>query len=294
MTRGERAAAGALRGVVRLLRALGPVRASNLGGWLARTVGPRLPVSRIAYRNLELALPALGRAEHTRIVRGMWDNLGRTTAEFPHLGRLMESEGSGPGWSVEQAEIVDGLQGSAILVSGHLCNWEVMLVAAARHGVDMASFYRAADNTGIDGIINGLRQDGMGPGAKMFPKGGAGARQALGHLRHGGVLGILADQKMNDGIEARWFGRPAMTAPALAVLALRIRCPVIPVYVVRTGPARLRVVCEPPLPLPDTGDKAADVLALTQAVNDRLEAWVRARPEDWLWVHRRWAKALYR
>jgi KDO2-lipid IV(A) lauroyltransferase len=99
---------------------------------------------------------------------------------------------------------------------------------------------------------------------------------------------MLVDQKMNDGIEARLFGLPAMTAPAAAAFALRFRCPVIPGHSERIGPARFRLVCDPPLNLPDTGDRTADLAALTQAINDRLEAWIRARPEQWLWLHRRW------
>ncbi|MFT9091447.1 MAG: lysophospholipid acyltransferase family protein, partial [Gluconacetobacter sp.] len=86
---------------------------------------------------------------------------------------------------------------------------------------------------------------------------------------------------------------PAMTAPALAAMALRYRGPGIPGYVERLGPARLRIHVEPPLALPDSGDRQADILALTQAVNDRLERWVRARPGTWLWLHRRWPKSSY-
>jgi KDO2-lipid IV(A) lauroyltransferase len=79
----------------------------------------------------------------------------------------------------------------------------------------------------------------------------------------------------------------------MAALALRFRCPVIPGYAERIGPARFHLVCEPPLPLPDTGDRQADIRALTQSVNDCLERWIRARPHEWLWMHRRFPKALY-
>ncbi|CEF55856.1 lipid A biosynthesis lauroyl acyltransferase [Acetobacter ghanensis] len=85
-----------------------------------------------------------------------------------------------------------------------------------------------------------------------------------------------------------------MTAPALAAMALRYRCPVIPGYVERLGPARLRIVVEPPMVLPDTGDKQKDLQTLVQMVNDRLETWIRKNPSSWLWLHRRWAKELYR
>lgn len=96
------------------------------------------------------------------------------------------------------------------------------------------------------------------------------------------------DQKLNDGIAVPLFGRPAMTSPALAELALRFRCPVVPGHVERIGPARFRMIPEPPLMLPETGDREADIASLTRQVNECLERWIRARPESWLWLHRRW------
>ena len=122
----------------------------------------------------------------------------------------------------------------------------------------------------------------------MFAKGSAGAREAFAHLRRGGILGMLVDQKLNEGLAVPFFGRPAMTTPALAQFAIHFRCPVIPVHPVRLGPARFRVICEPPMALPDTNDRTADVYALTLAMNATLERWIREQPECWLWLHRRW------
>jgi KDO2-lipid IV(A) lauroyltransferase len=125
----------------------------------------------------------------------------------------------------------------------------------------------------------------------MFAKGAAGGRGALAHLASGGTLGMMMDQKMNDGIAVEFFGRPAMTAPALARLALRFECPVIPIHVERLGAARFRVVCEPPLRAPATGDRDRYVHEMTRAVNQTIESWIRAHPESWLWLHRRWPPA---
>jgi KDO2-lipid IV(A) lauroyltransferase len=293
----QRVEYAAARLAVALLRALGPVAASDWGGRIARWIGPLLPVSRIANVNLRLTMPELDAPARAAIIRGVWDNLGRTVAELPHLGALAEDVAAGPGWSLDGAPAFAALAaqgGPAILFSGHIGNWEMLSVAAARHGLAFGGFYRAADNPAVDALLAGLRRDATGVETKLFPKGAAGARLALKHLSSGGFLGMLVDQKMNDGIEARLFGRPAMTPSALAALALRLRCPVMPAHVERLGPARFRIVCEDPLPLPDTGDRAADMLVVTQMVNDRLEAWVRARPESWLWLHRRFDKALYR
>ncbi len=289
----HRAEAFIARAALRLLRALGPVASSNLFGTLLRAIGPLLPVSRVADGNLRAALPELDAAGRRRVVRGVWENLGRTIGELPHIGGLHETD-TGPGWELVGAETVDWLAqkgGPAIFFSAHIGNWEVLPVAAAVRGVPFSLFYRPAENKQIDAMIHDLRRQAARADVQMFPKGAAGARQSLAYLSRGGRLAMLMDQKMNDGIEARFFGRPAMTAPALAALALRLRCPVIPAYVERLGPARFRVVCEPPLILPDSGDRAADVARLTQTVNDTMERWIRAKPESWLWLHRRWPKA---
>lgn len=180
------------------------------------------------------------------------------------------------------------------MVSAHLGNWEMMPASAARYGLDFGIFYRPAENAAVDRLIMGMRQAASIRPLKAYPKGAAGARQAVQHLSRKGFLGMLVDQKMNDGVEARFFGRPAMTTSATATLALRLKCTVLPVFVERLGPARLRVVVEAPLALPDTRDRQMDVLALTQVINDRVEAWVRARPETWLWMHRRFGKEVYR
>lgn len=295
MTLGHRIEGMAARTALSLLRALGPVRASNLCGDLARTIGPLLPVSKVADANLRTAMPELDQAARRQVIRGVWENLGRTAGEFAHVGRLAEN-GSGPGWEVVGAEHIEALAargGPAILFSGHIGNWEVLPLATARKGVPVATLYRPADNPLIDEIILELRRASEGANERLFPKGAQGARQTLQHLREGGYVGLLQDQKMNDGIEVRFFGRKAMTASALAALALKIGCPVLPAYAQRIAPARFRVTYEEPVPLPDSGDRAADVAALTQAVNDRLEAWIRAKPESWLWLHRRWPKEVY-
>ena len=295
MTLLHRVEGAAARSAVRLLRALGPVRASNLCGAVARGIGPLLPVSKVADRNLRLALPALDAAARRHIVRGVWDNLGRTAGEFPHVGQLTECA-SGPGWEIVGAEHIEALAargGPAVLFTGHIGNWEVLPLATARKGVQFATVYRASDNREIDALILELRRASVGANEKQFPKGAKGARQTLMHLRQNGFVGMLPDQKMNDGIRAEFFGHPAMTASALAALALKIGCPVLPTYAQRLAPGRFRVTYEAPVPLPNTGDKAADVAALTQTVNDRLEAWIRAKPESWLWLHRRWPKEIY-
>jgi KDO2-lipid IV(A) lauroyltransferase len=260
--------------------------ASALGGRLARNLGPRLGVSKRARLNLATAMPELSPAAIERIVYAMWDNLGRVAAEYPHLRRIRVFE---PGGRVETAgfEHVDRARAAGrrmIFFSGHLANWEIAALAAGQYGIDIAQIYRAANNPLVDRLVARLRGD-LG---ELIPKGALGSRRAVAALRRGGHLSMLVDQKLNDGIAVPFFGRPAMTAPALALLALHYDCDVLPARVERLDGARFRLTIHPPLPLPKSGDRNADVLALMTAVNATLETWIRARPEQWFWLHRRW------
>ena len=215
--------------------------------------------------------------------------------ELPHLGDLRETT-AGPGYEVQGGEILRALAaegGPAMMASAHIGNWEMLPVICAAYGVRASSLYRAAANPLVDAAIQALRQRAMagplGP-VPMFAKGATGGRAAAAHLARGGYLGMLMDQKLNDGIEATLFGMKAMTGPAAAAFALHFRCKLLTGHVERLGPARLRLVVGPPLPIPATGTRAGDIAALTQTLNNEFEAWIRERPESWLWLHRRWPK----
>jgi KDO2-lipid IV(A) lauroyltransferase len=295
MTLVEHIETTAARGMLALLGGLPASAASNLGGAVARTIGPLLPVSGIADANLRAAMPELDAAARRRVVRGVWESLGRTAAEFPHLARLPHNSPSGPGWELQGEDIVADLAmrgGPVILFSGHLGNWEILPRAATFYGVKAAALYRAAENAGVDTLMRRIREKTAGGSQLYFQKGSRGARQTLQHLARGGIVAALVDQKMNDGVEARLFGLPAMTAPAAASLALHFRCPLVPAVSRRIGPARLRLIVEQPLSLPHTGNRNADILSLTQAVNDVLERWIREEPASWLWLHRRWPRTV--
>ncbi len=296
MTRAElidRAEAGFVRALVALFETLGPVRASNFGGWFGRTVGPLLPSHKVVRGNLARAFPELPQAERDHIGRQAWDNVGRVMAELVHLPRIIANTSSGPGCESVGTDIVAGVFGNpaaAIFFSAHLSNWEIMIPKGIREGRPMAGVYRAPQRSGVDRILVGLRQRAAGAAFPLFRKGAAGARETLGYLRTGGKLALLMDQKLNEGIAVPFFGRPAMTAPAAAKFALLLKAPVIPAHIERIGPARYRMVVEPALPLPNSGDREQDVRLLSEAINFKIEQWVRARPGEWLWMHRRWPK----
>ena len=48
------------------------------------------------------------------------------------------------------------------------------------------------------------------------------------------------------------------------------------------------VFLEPRIEYEVTGDKERDILELTKKITEKVEEFVRAYPEQWLWIHKRW------
>jgi KDO2-lipid IV(A) lauroyltransferase len=270
-----------------IFRALPIDTASALGGWLGRGIGPRLGISTVAERNLRRAIPDLTSEKIASIIREMWDNLGRVMAEYPHLHEFHVYADNGR-IEVVGAEHADRLRDDGmggIFFGAHLGNWEIASLSATQMGVPLTHIYRAANNPFVDPILQRLRAP---VGGTHHPKGREGARRMVESLREGGHLGMLIDQKLNDGIAVPFFGRDAMTAPAPAQLALKFGCPLVPVRIERLEGARFRITVHPAMEMPASGDRHADVAETMRRVNAILEGWIRERPGQWLWLHRRW------
>jgi Kdo2-lipid IVA lauroyltransferase/acyltransferase len=272
----------AVAALIALFRFLPLDTASAIGGFIGRTVGPRLSVNRKASRNLARALPGRAPGEYRAIIREMWDNLGRTFAEYPHLEKIaftrMEAVGEHHLDPVKTQDI------PCILFTGHFANWETAAAYSYRIGIDLDLIYRAANNTKVDAILKRCRS--MDGKLRTYPKSSQGMRQVLLALKEKRRIGILIDQKYNQGLPASFFGRTAMTSPAFATLAQKFDCPLHPARVERLGGANFRITI---LPAMETQGRAVeDIIAETHAM---LEDWITERPGQWLWLHRRWRKS---
>ncbi|MGI5816916.1 MAG: lysophospholipid acyltransferase family protein [Armatimonadota bacterium] len=171
-----------------------------------------------------------------------------------------------------------------IVITGHFGNWEVLAATIARLGYDLSVIARDANDPGTANIINRSREMA---GEHVLPR--EGVREMLRVLREGDVLGILPDQHANrGGIWLPFMGRLACTATGPATLANRTGATVVPGFARRTEDDQLDVYFLPPLDLPDTGDREADIRRGTEMVNEVLGEQIARYPEQWVWMHRRW------
>lgn len=281
---------GLLRALTSLFHLIGVERSSAIGGFLTRVIGPLTSADKTARENLKICLPNLNHEEINLIIKEMWDNFGRT---FGELSFIEEMATYGPGKRIEvfgahHVEEAMTLGQSIIFVSGHFANWELLSPYIRRKTGKLYGVYRAANNPLVDKWTFEQRER-VNFDAQL-PKGRVGAKLIVKAIRENVPLAMLVDQKMNDGIEAPFFGRPSMTPSAAAMLSLKYDCPIVPVHIVRKPDAQFELTFYDPLVIEESGRRADDILALTIAYNQFLEDRIREVPGQWFWMHKRWAK----
>jgi Kdo2-lipid IVA lauroyltransferase/acyltransferase len=258
--------------------------ASYAGGFMARCIGPLLRAHKTAKINLAQVFPDMPREERYQVIRAMWDNLGRVAGELPHL----------PGTELISRVKVVGEENfpapgqPALFFSAHFGNWELAHPTAFRHGLPIVAIYREANNPAVDAFVTAIRATHADD---MIPKGAKHSIRIIRAIKARKPVAMLIDQKMNEGIAVPFFGRPAMTAPAIAELSLRYDLAIVPARIMRTHGAHFEATIFPPIHPEKTGDTQADVLALMTRINSMLEQWICEKPAQWFWVHQRWPKA---
>jgi len=256
---------------------------SFLMGKLSSLIGPRLGVTKKAYNNIKNVMPEKNEKEITKIIKDMWENLGKVAGEYPHLSKLSpEKNNKIQIYGKKNLLLVKKTKTPAIFFSGHLANWEILPNVAIKNGVPVLSIFRRPNNPFINFLIKYIRSN-----LPMAPKGKEGARQLIYSLKKGRSIGLVIDQKMNDGIEVPFFNKPAMTSDALAQLSLRIKSLVIPVEVERMKNTNFKITFHNPLKITKNGQKKTPLQIMTE-VNLIMEKWIRKNPGQWLWLHRRW------
>ena len=264
--------------------------ASKLGAFLARNIGFLHPVGKLAHNNIKQSFPDLDDNEVNKIVDGALDNLGRVTAEIAHMEFITGDEFRKRVKVEGEDSITDAIKrgGGTIFFSGHLANWEMIPKTLRECGIaDSMIVYRKANNPYVEKLILDARKTYS---SDAIPKGSIGARKLIKAVKAGKSITMLVDQKQNDGIAVPFLGRDAMTASAIATMALKYNCTLVPVQIIREKGVNFKVKLYPPLKIEKTDDNDKDILTIMTTINSMLESWIRENPKQWFWVHNRWPK----
>jgi len=249
----------------------------------------RAPLRRTAMFNLRLAFPDWTDARRKQAIRGMIRQVGWMAGEFSQFPKYTRE-------NIERIVVFDGFEnfdaarqrGKGVLfLTGHMSAWELAPFAHALYGYPLHFLVRPVANPRVDALINSYRcRSGNQPIEKN-----RSARSILKVLGSGGTVGILADHNttLEEGVFADFFGVPASTTSGLARIALHTDAAVVPGFLCWDEARRkYRLRFEPAVELVRSEDEESDVAQNTQRFTAVIEAYVRAHPDQWLWVHKRW------
>lgn len=260
--------------------------ASRIGGFFGRLLAAWDRRHRlIAEDNIRRAYGgSLPEAEVRRIADRVYEGLGITAAEVLHGPRRFRGRAERKWFQFEGADDLRRAVGDrpVILLGAHYGNWEYLVPAARLAGWPMAPVARPLDNPLLDRWVAEIRGS---LGNVPLEKSGA-LRGLIRAVKDGRNVGMLVDQNAGrHGRIAPFFGRPCSTQAAGISLARRLGIPFSIGTLHRRAPGFHRFVLGPPVYVRD--DDAGEQEAVEE-MNRQLEARVRRRPEDWMWLHRRW------
>lgn len=289
------AAVGALAiGLIRAIRWFDRRRTADLVAWIARKIGPLFKEHRLGREQLCAAFPEKSGAEVERILAGVWDNLGRVVVEFAHLDKFGLKD-FGPqtpelmDYTPETRQRVEAIAAggkATICFVAHLANWELSGVAAGRTGIKSAVLFRRPNIGPISDAIVKLRQPLMG---ELVATSLDAPVKLARMLEAGTHVGMLADQHYGKGVEVTFFGRRCLANPLVALLARQTEAPIHGIRVVRQpdrGSFWLDI--SETIKPPREADGRIAIAGTMQMITSMIEDWVRAHPEQWLWLHKRW------
>jgi KDO2-lipid IV(A) lauroyltransferase len=280
-----------VRVLVCVLQALSPAAARRFAArlaWLAHRVDRRH--REVARNNLRQAFPGrYSDAELDAVVRSVYRHFCTLLVEIIHLPRKLHPTNWRDYISLHNGPaIVECLLSGRplLIVTGHFGNWEMAGYALGLLGFTTHAIARPLDNPYLDDFLRRFRE---GTGQKILAKHGDFEQmQAL--LDRGGVLATLADQDAGQrGLFVDFFGRPASTHKAVALLALEHNVPMAVTGTYKVSEPMNYEIATAEVVLPeDYAGKPDAMRTITQRFTAALERLVRLAPEQYFWLHNRW------
>ena len=252
-------------------------------GHLALAVDPKR--RKIAHDNIRRCLPELGPAGWNKILRANYEHYGMLTLEIAHM--FTPIAGHFRAYAARHARLEGGehlraacAKGKGVLFcSAHLANWELGAALIGQAGIPAVMVTRRLKPEWLHDWMGGVRLS-VGIRCVYQPR---TMPVVIKTLREGGIIGFVMDQYMPPpmGAPTRFFGVTVDTLAAIAPLARRTGAAILPVCQLRDADGTIRIVVEREFQLGD--DDQSD----NQRLADRVEQWIRAKPSQWLWAHRR-------
>ena len=272
-----------------IFKIIGLKNASNLGSILGRLIGPLFRSKLITKKNIKIGLGNIDEKKETKIIDGMWSNIGRTFSEYVFLKDFKLNKTNFDHIKINGLKYLDEIKKSnesVIFYSGHFANFELMAMELDKFGIKCAAIYRPLNNFFLNPLMEYLRMKYICP--NQIPKGRMGMREIVNRIKNGYSIALMVDQRVGEGPRILFFNQPAQTTTIPAQLALKYDCKLVPISLKRIGDISFEMTVHEPYKIQKTGDAAQDVKNITLKINHIIEKMIIQNPAQWLWSHNRW------
>ena len=267
-----------------IFKILGPRLSSNLGGKIFEIIGPFFRSEKIINSNIKKALPDINFKNLKKIKRLMWNNYGRTFAEYMFIKEFRNGKIS-KNIEIDGQEILEKIKkenSQVIFISGHFSNFELMAMHLEKSGISLCAIYRPLNNIFLNGIMERIRKKYICK--QQIKKGIVSLRQLIALKKNNFSTAIMIDQRVSEGILSNFFNHEALTTTIPAQLVKKFNIPIVPVYIERIENINFRICISKPVYF----DKNATTYKITDELNRILEKMILNKPENWIWSHNRW------
>ena len=250
--------------------------------------GPLFKSNKIINKNLNIVYGEITNEEKQNIKNMMWSNYGKVFVEYMFLKKFRENllpKNHIKLKGLENLEKIINQKQRAIFVSGHFANFELMSMELTKHGVNLAAIYRPLNNFFINPLMENLRKKYICN--NQIKKGLTGVRDAIFFLKNNTSIALMLDQRLGEGEKINFFGHSALTTTLPAQLALKFKCPIIPIFISRENDNNFIMEIMTPLNLNDYDNENFKINTTTE-LNNLLERMVLKSKGQWIWTHDRW------
>jgi KDO2-lipid IV(A) lauroyltransferase len=264
-------------------------RASSVAAAIVGLIGPHTSLAHHVHGNLAVAFPDWDEQDLRRTTRQVFRQLGMAIAELANMDKIWSERERRLEFCIDplaQAHFDTG--GATVFVTAHVGAWQVVNLIARQQNLTITVVFAEESNPQVRYLMHRLRK---AFGVELLPT-HAGVRPLLRELKAGNSIGLAMDTRLDTGEPVPFFGVDALTNTSAARMALSSGAALIPIRGERLQPGHFRVSVMAPItsPVPDA-KLAEQAIAMTRLINQHFEEWIRAAPDHWMCLKRRWPKA---
>ena len=267
-----------------LFKICGLRMSSAIGGKIFEKIGPLFRSKKIIHKNIKRALPDINNENLEILTRLMWNNYGRTFAEYIFLKDFRIGKFSS-NIEIEGKEILEKIKKNnqqVVFVSGHLSNFELMAMFIEKNGINLLAIYRPLNNLFLNPFMEKIRRKYICK--HQIKKGIGGTKNLIKYKKQNFSTALMIDQRVSEGILSPFFKQKAFTTTIPAQLVKKFNIPVVPVYIERIKDITFKITIKNPIFF----SKEKSVENITNELNLELEKLILKKPEQWIWSHNRW------